>query len=132
MTDTVPIVQPVPTSDGLLEQSRQYQLMAIPMFVMTTFPAETGMAPVQEAVPGHLEYWAKLEEDGVMFAGGPVMSEPGSDPWSGEGLIIFRAESLAAAHTIAGDDPMHASGARRYELRRWLLNHLVVPDEAKP
>lgn len=131
MTDVVPTVEPVPTSDGLLAQSRKYQLLAIPMFVMTTFPGEAGMAPVQEAVPAHLEYWAKLEEEGVMFVGGPVLSDPGSDPWSGDGMIIFRAQSLAAAHAIAGADPMHASGARQYELRRWLLNHLVVPDEAK-
>jgi uncharacterized protein len=46
-------------------------------------------------------------------------------------MIIFKAQSLAAAHTIAGADPMHASGARQYELRGWLLNHLVVPDWAK-
>jgi uncharacterized protein len=46
-------------------------------------------------------------------------------------MFIVRAQSLAAARAIAEADPMHASGARQYELRPWLLNHLVVPDEAK-
>lgn len=66
-----------------------------------------------------------------MFAGGPTLTGLGSDPWGGHAMFIFKAQSLAAAQAIAEADPMHASGARQYELRPWLLNHLVIPDEAK-
>jgi len=101
------------------------------MFVMSSFSTDAGMAGVLEALQARGGYWAKLEEEGVLFAGGPMLSELGSDPWSGRAMFIFRAQSLAAAQAIAEADPMHASGARQYELRPWLLNHLVVPDGAK-
>ncbi|SEF04660.1 hypothetical protein SAMN05216489_09936 [Streptomyces sp. 3213] len=130
MTEVDPTVAPVPTSDELVALSQQHQL-ALPMFVMTSFPTDAGMAAVMAAIPAHADYWAKLEEDSVLFAGGPLLPERGSDPWSGDAVIIFKAQSLAAAHTIAQADPMHTSGARQYELRAWLLNHVVVPDGAK-
>ena len=131
MTEVEPAVEPAPTGDDLLAQSRQYHLLALPMFVMSSFPTDAGMAAVAEATQAHLDYWAKLEEGGVMFAGGPMLPELGSDAWLGDGMIIFKAQSLAAAQAIVEADPMHASGARQYELHPWLLNHLVVPDEVK-
>jgi len=126
-----PTVETVPTNDGLIALSQEYQLLALPMFVASSSPTDAGLAPVLECIPAHGAYWGKLEEEGVLFAGGPVLSELGSDPWSGDAIFIFNAESLAAAHAILEADPMHASGARQYELRPWLLNHLVVPDGAK-
>jgi len=46
--------------------------------------------------PAHGEYWAKLEEEGVMFAGGPALTGLGSDPWGGHAMFIFKAQSLPA------------------------------------
>ena len=131
MTEVDPTVVPVPTNNELVALSRQSHLLALPMFVLISFPADAGIAAVAEAIPAHGEYWAKLEEEGVMFAGGPALTGLGSDPWGGHAMFIFKAQSLAAAQAIAEADPMHASGARQYELRPWLLNHLVVPDGAK-
>lgn len=129
VTEAEPAAVPMPTGDEVVELSRQAHQLALPM--LSSFPADAGTAGVLEALQAHGEYWAKLEEEGVLFAGGPVLSELGSDPWSGRAMFIFRAQSLAAAQAIAEADPMHTSGARRHELRPWLLNHLVVPDEAK-
>lgn len=131
MTQAEPTAPQVPTSDELVALSQQHQL-ALPMFVMTSLLTDAGMAAVLAAIPAHAEYWAKLEESGVLFAGGPLLPEHGSDPWAGDALIIIKAQSLAAADAIAQADPMHTSGARQYELRAWLLNHLVVPDKARP
>jgi hypothetical protein len=39
-------------------------------------------------------------------------------------MVIFRANSFQEAEKIALADPMHSSGARRYALTPWLLNHL--------
>jgi uncharacterized protein YciI len=131
VTEVGPTADPVLTDDEIVALSRQNGSLALPMFVVSSFPAGAGVAAVMEAIPAHGTYWAKLEEDGVLFAGGPELSGLGSDPWSGRAIFIFSAQSLAAAHAIAEADPMHASGARQYELRPWLLNHLVVPDKAK-
>ena len=37
-------------------------------------------------------------------------------------MLVLRAESLEAARGLADNDPMHKSGARSFELRRWLIN----------
>ena len=37
-------------------------------------------------------------------------------------MVIIRAGSLAEAKEIAASDPMHASGARSYTVRPWLVN----------
>ncbi|AXL92883.1 hypothetical protein C4J65_34845 [Streptomyces sp. CB09001] len=132
MTEVEPTGESVPTGDGLVALSRQHQLLALPMFVLTSVPTDAGIAAVMEAIPAHGDYWAKLEEEGVLFAGGPVLSGHGSDPWSGRAMFIFQAQSLDAARAVAEADPMHTGGARQYELRPWLLNHLVVPDGVKP
>lgn len=64
---------------------------------------------------------AGLEARGITFAAGPFADDREGD-WSGEGMIIVRAESLAAARHIAETDPMHSSGVRRFRIRPWLLN----------
>jgi uncharacterized protein YciI len=68
----------------------------------------------------HLEYQIKLERDGIMYGAGPA-TRPG-DERPAFGLIIIRAADEAAARKIADADPMHASGARQYELYAWSLN----------
>ena len=118
-----------PTGSELIAISRRFNLLCQPMFVMTTFPGNAGMGPVLEHLQTHLEYWAEMERTKVMFAAGPAMPVDPSEPWSGHGMVIFRAPSFAVAKAIADADPMHKAGARRYELGPWLLNHLVVQGE---
>jgi hypothetical protein len=40
----------------------------------------------------------------------------------GDGMIVLRAKNLAEARTIAENDPMHKSGARKFRVRPWLIN----------
>jgi uncharacterized protein YciI len=81
------------------------------------------VAPPEELAKhtrAHLEYQIKLERDGIMYGAGPA-TRPGEDR-PAFGLIIIRAGDEAAARAIADADPMHASGARQYELFSWSLN----------
>ena len=118
--------EPGPTGEELVDISSSYELICQPMFVMTTFVGSQGMGPVLEHLEAHLAYWAEMERQQVMFAAGPVMPIDPKSPWSGRGMVIYRAESWPAARAIADADPMHKAGARRYELEPWLVNHLVV------
>ena len=68
----------------------------------------------------HLEYQIKLERDGIMYGAGPA-TRPG-ETQAAFGLIIIRAKDEAEARRIADADPMHSSGARKYELYSWSLN----------
>lgn len=77
---------------------------------------------MQKFAKAHLDYQVKLEDDGVLFAAGPIFEEgdPRFPPQGG--LIIIRAESFDAARAIADADPMHANDLREYTLRRWTVN----------
>jgi uncharacterized protein len=80
---------------------------------------------VLEHLQQHLEYQELLERKGVMFAAGPNWSDD-EQRWEGDGMVVVRAGSLAEADATAKEDPMHASGARRYRVRPWLVNEGTI------
>lgn len=94
--------------------------LALELYVAFSTPAK---APeeVKAALGAHLAYQAQLERDGALAFAGPMSDESG-DQMQGMGMMIYRAESLEAARALAEADPMHASGARSYSLRRWMIN----------
>ena len=76
---------------------------------------------IPEILPEHLAFQAEQEANGNLFLAGPLSDESG-DNMLGEGLIIYRAESLEAAKAITEQDPFHAKGIRTFEIRRWMVN----------
>ncbi len=60
-----------------------------------------------------------------MYGAGPA-TKPGDAARRHSGLIIIRAKDEAEARRIADADPMHAAGARTYELYAWSLNEGCV------
>ncbi len=98
-------------SEGMLQKQ---------LYAVFTTPTN-GMGPVMENLGPHLEFQVKLERDGIMFGAGPFWADNEVD-WNGEGMVLIRADSLAHAREIAASDPMHASGARSFTVRPWLLN----------
>ena len=94
------------------------------LYVVFTTPTN-GLGPVMENLDEHLKFQISLEERGIMFGAGPFWTDNEKD-WLGEGMVIIRANNLAEAKKIAAEDPMHASGARSFEVRPWLLNEGVV------
>ena len=110
-------------AESLIEMSRSKGYVAKTLYLMVTEPTagmESGMANLKP----HLDYWDALENDGVLFAGGPFLPSPQSGDIPGAGMVIYRAGSFEEATEIAENDPMHLSAARRFTLRPWLLNHL--------
>lgn len=104
----------------MLERARTNGLLGKQLFVVFTSP-DNGMEPIQANIREHLAYQRMLEDTGVMFAAGP-MADDGGESWSGDGMVVVRAESLEEAEAIAAADPMHAAGARSYKVRPWLVN----------
>jgi hypothetical protein len=94
--------------------------LALELYVAFSTPAK---APedVKAVLGDHLAYQAQLERDGALAFAGPMSDESG-EYMQGMGLIIYRADSLEAARALAQADPMHASGARSFTLRRWMIN----------
>ncbi len=94
------------------------------MYVYFTTPVN-GLGPVMENLEDHLKFQIELEQKGIMFGAGPFWTDD-EQRWEGEGMIIIRAGSLAEARKIAESDPMHASGARTFTIRPWLMNEGAV------
>jgi hypothetical protein len=46
--------------------------------------------------------------------------------WAGDGMVVVRAGSREEAASIAAHDPMHASGARKFTVRPWMINEGTV------
>ena len=97
------------------------------LYAVFTRPAN-GMKPVMDMLQQHLDYQISMEKSGVLFAAGPFWTND-EQQWRGEGMVVIRAKSLEAARAIASKDPMHASGARTFEVRPWLINE-GDPDAA--
>ncbi|MGO2110947.1 MAG: YciI family protein [Pseudoclavibacter sp.] len=108
------------TWEGLLGRSRDLGLHAEQLFLVRSIPID-GFGPIEAALEEHLPYQKKLQDSGVMFGAGPL-SSPDGDEWNGEGVFIYRAETLDEAVQLAEGDPMHVRGARRFEVRAWCLN----------
>ena len=95
-------------------------MLQLQLYAILTRPV-SGMGPVMEMLEDHLQYQISMEKDGALFAAGPFWTDD-EQQWRGEGMAVIRAESLKAARAIAEKDPMHASGARTFEVRPWLIN----------
>lgn len=115
MTDT-----PKMPWQELRDSCSERGLLVKRLYVVNSRPTG-GLGPVLANLDPHLQYQARMERDGIMFAAGPLASEDLQE-WLGEGLFVYRAESMEEALKYARDDPMHASGARSFTVREWMLN----------
>jgi hypothetical protein len=113
---------PVISAQDVLHASRG--MLQKQLYVVFTRPA-AGMGPVMANLEPHLAFQVDLERRGIMLGAGPFWTDD-EQRWEGEGMVIIRAESLAAARKIAESDPMHASGARTFTIRPWLLNEGTI------
>lgn len=113
---------PVISAQDVLDASRG--MLQKQLYVVFTRPA-AGMGPVMANLEPHLAFQVDLERRGIMLGAGPFWTDD-EQRWEGEGMVIIRAESLEAARKIAESDPMHASGARTFTIRPWLLNEGTI------
>ena len=95
-------------------------VLAKRLYVIFTQPTAS-LDALHAHLPAHLAYQKDLEARGITFGAGPFADDTETD-WSGEGMIIVRASSVAEAMVIADADPMHSAGVRKYRVRPWLLN----------
>ena len=110
------------TWDSVVEFCRQHDSRMKTKELYAVFSDPTnGLGPVMENIEAHLAYQLKLEDDGVMFAAGPLAGGEGVE-YLGHGVFIYHADSMEQAAEIAAADPMHITGARSFRVMRWLLN----------
>lgn len=110
----------MPKWSEYLSAARERGSLALELYCATSVP-EGDVDLLRATLPEHLAYQAKLEEAGSLVFAGPLSDETG-ELMEGMGMMVYRASSFEAAKALAENDPMHASGARRYTLRRWMIN----------
>jgi uncharacterized protein len=66
----------------------------------------------QEYRQAHLDYLQALVEQGKVHLKGPFLDGAG-------GLVVYKADSLEEAQTLAEEDPYVKEGVRRLELHEW-------------
>ena len=102
------------------KESQERGSLALELYVVVSSPAKSPEELIKN-LPAHLAYQAEQEQSGNLALAGPL-SDPTGELIQGEGMIIYRADSLEAAKAIADNDPMHKTGTRDYTIRRWLVN----------
>lgn len=90
------------------------------LYAIFTTPTN-GLGPVFANLEEHLKFQVQIEQEGIMYAAGPMWTDD-EQTWEGEGMVVVRAASRDAAIAVAERDPMHKSGARSFTVRPWLIN----------
>ena len=94
--------------------------LAFEVYVAESTP-EKSPEEVKAALPDHLAYIRSLETSGQLLMAGPV-SDASGEEMQGAGMLVLRAGSMEDARKLAENDPMHLSGARKFTLKKWLVN----------
>ena len=110
----------MPEWDSYKAEAKARGSLALELYVAQSIPARPP-EEVKAKVAEHLAYQATLESKGALAFAGPMSDETGTQ-MQGIGLIVYRASSFEAARALAEADPMHASGARSFTLRKWMIN----------
>jgi len=110
----------MPAWDEYKAEAKARGSLALELYVAISTPAKPP-EELKKLLPDHLAYQGKLEVAHQLAFAGP-MSDPTGAKMEGVGLIVYRADNLKAARALADADPMHAGGARTYEMRKWMIN----------
>jgi len=98
--------------DAFLARTLRRRLWAVIAHV------NAGADAIGPHVGEHLEYMAKLEEEGRLWASGPFVV-PGV--LVGDGLTILRADTEDDARALMDAEPLTKLNLRTYELHLWEL-----------
>jgi len=89
-------------------------------FACFTRRGSTSLADIERAVPPHKQWVADQEAAGTIVVAGPFLTR--DSVWDGDGLIVFRLDSVEDAEHLASQDPLHSQGLRTFEIVPWQFN----------
>lgn len=110
----------MPVWSDYVATARERGALALEFYCVVSEPAGDTQL-IRDTLPDHLAYQSRLEAENALVFAGPLSDETGK-LMEGMGMIILRARDMDEARSLAEADPMHGRGARRFTLRRWLVN----------
>lgn len=90
------------------------------VFLCFTEPVDLSPEDIRPHLDAHKAWLAEVERSADLLFAGPMLDE--DYRYSGSGLLILQAESMADAMSIADNDPFHANGIRKYRMVPWQIN----------
>jgi uncharacterized protein YciI len=110
----------MPIWEDYKQEAKSRGALAFELYVVRSVPVASP-EEIKANLADHLAYQARLESEGKLVLAGPLSDETGT-LMEALGMMVYRARSFEEARALAEADPMHERGARRFELRRWLIN----------
>ena len=104
-------------TDGEEIERLKARMIMRSFFVM--FRTIVDPSKMQPALLAHYRWIIDLEQQGLVFASGPLFAEEGKP---GVGMTIFRVRDEAAAAALGAGDPFVTGGGATFEIRRWQIN----------
>ncbi|HWD03585.1 MAG TPA: YciI family protein [Amycolatopsis sp.] len=90
------------------------------VFLCFTEPVHMSAEEMRPHLAEHKAWLGETERAGSLLFAGPVLDD--DYHYSGSGLLVIQAGSLAEAQSVADADPFHAKGIRKYKLLPWQIN----------
>lgn len=95
------------------------KMMAIELFLVQS-TCKVNPVELKLFLADHLRYMIGLEENGSLFASGPLVGPKGEI--TGNGVTVLRANSMKEADALAKEDPFYKANLRSYEIQKWIIN----------
>ena len=96
------------------------EMIALDMVIVLSEPHEKFSSEHQALLEAHLLFQIDLENRGLLFAAGPMLTDAGSP--DGYGLTILNVPSISKARKLWTDEPFHQAGLRSDTFKRWRIN----------
>lgn len=90
------------------------------VFLCFTEPEGLSAEEIRPHLDAHKAWLTDMERSSVLMFAGPMLDD--NYRYSGSGLLVFQASSMAEARSIADLDPFHANGIRKYRIVPWQIN----------
>jgi uncharacterized protein len=110
----------MPAWEEYKKHAKERGALAMEVYVAVSTPVAEPEV-VLSHLSDHLAYIRSIEASGDLMFAGPLSDLTG-EKMEAKGMLVFRAKSLDHARELAENDPMHKTGAREFELRRWMIN----------
>tara|TARA_B100000315_G_scaffold248291_1_gene278008 strand:+ start:3525 stop:3926 length:402 start_codon:yes stop_codon:yes gene_type:complete len=98
---------------------KQFYLIFMRVVEPMENPRDEYFGKHRETFDAHTKWLHDIEQNGIMFASGPLRDETA---WDGSGMAIIRANSREDAEQIAASEPFHQAGIRKNSVEGWTMN----------
>lgn len=107
------------TADAFEAHRNARATNALRLYLVFMEPAD-GAGDRSAIRPKHFAFVEKLEADGHLVAGGPIVDDK-TNTTTGRGMFIMRGASAEAVEEMMREEPFYQAGLRQFTVKPWRL-----------